>query len=171
VTPQQLPAHSLAPNEVLKLLNVSFATGLSEDEAKSRLKKYGPNTIVTRLRANAFRLLLHQFHSPVFYLLAAAALLAFWFGELEEGTAIAIVLAINTLIGFVTELKAARSIDALRMLGAQSSRVRRGGHVYHIPAEHIVPGDVVLLTAGDSVPADLRLLETENPQSEASLRM
>jgi P-type Ca2+ transporter type 2C len=168
VTPQ-LPAHSLAVNEVLKLLNVSLATGLSEDEAKSRLKKYGPNTIVTRLRTSAFRLLLHQFHSPVFYLLAAAAFLAFWFAELEEGTAIAVVLAINTLIGFVTELKAARSIDALRMLGAQSSRVRRGGHVYRIPAEHIVPGDVVLLTAGDSVPADLRLVEGSNLAADESM--
>ena len=76
MTPQQLPAHSLDPNEVLKLLNVSFATGLSEDEAKSRLKRYGPNTIVSRLRANAFRLLLHQFHSPVFYLLAMCT--TFW---------------------------------------------------------------------------------------------
>jgi P-type Ca2+ transporter type 2C len=169
VTPHRFPAHSLAPNEVLKLLNVSLATGLSEDEAKSRLKKYGPNTIVTRVRASAFRLLLHQFHSPVFYLLAAAALLAFWFGELEEGTAIAVVLAINALIGFMTELKAARSIDALRMLGAQSSRVRRGGHVYHIPAEHIVPGDVVLLTAGDSVPADLRLVEASNVAVDESM--
>jgi P-type Ca2+ transporter type 2C len=72
------------------------------------------------------RLLLHQFKSPVVYLLGGAAGLAFYFGELEEGSAIVAVLAINALIGFVTEWKAARSIEALRALGARTVQVRRG---------------------------------------------
>ena len=83
------------------------------------------------------------------YLLAAAAALAFYFGELEEGSAIAAVLAVNALIGFVTELKAARSIEALRGLGSRSARVRRDGHTRLIPADEMVPGDIVLVEAGD----------------------
>jgi magnesium-transporting ATPase (P-type) len=103
------------------------------------------------------RLLVHQFRSPVVYLLSGAAGLAFYFGELEEGSAIFAVLAINTVIGFVTELKAVRSIEALRALGARTARVRRDGRFHVIPAEDLVPGDVVILEAGDAVSADLRM--------------
>ena len=106
-----------------------------------------------------FRLLLHQFKSPVVYLLGVASALAFYFGELEESAAIVAVLAINALIGFVTELKAARSIEALRALGSRTAHVRREGRVRLIPAEELVPGDIVLLDAGDAVSADLRLVE------------
>ncbi len=91
----------------------------------------------------------HQFMSPVVYLLATAAGLAFAFGELEEGSAIAAVLAVNALIGFLTELKAARSIEALRALGTRSVRVRRDGHTRLVAAEELVPGDIVRIEAGD----------------------
>ena len=103
--------------------------GLTDAEAGRRLKRYGPNTIVVHRTVPAFRVLLHQFQSAVVYLLSAAAVLAFYFREWEEGSAIAVVLALNTLIGFVTELRAARSIEALRTLGTRSARVRRDGHV------------------------------------------
>jgi Ca2+-transporting ATPase len=101
-------------------------------------------------------------------LLSAAAVLAFYFREWEEGSAITVVLALNTLIGFVTELKAARSIEALRRLGTHSARVRRGGHVSMIPAEKMVPGEIVLLEAGDSISADVRLLEAYNLAADES---
>jgi Ca2+-transporting ATPase len=113
-------------------------------------------------------LLAHQFQSPVVYLLSAAAALAFYFGEFEEGAAIAAVLAVNALIGFVTELKAARSIEALRTLGARPARVRRDGHVRLISAAEIVPGDIVLLEAGDSVAADMRLVEAASLAADES---
>lgn len=96
------------------------------------------------------------------YLLSAAAALAFYFGELEEGGAIAAVLALNGLIGFLTELKAARSIEVLRALATRSARVRRNGHVRLIPAEEMVPGDIVVLEGGDAVSADVRLVEASN---------
>jgi Ca2+-transporting ATPase len=112
--------------------------------------------------------LLHQFRSPVVYLLSAAAALAFYFGELEEGAAIAAVLAINALIGFLTELKAARSIEALHALGTHSARVRRDGHVRLIAAEQMVPGDIVLLEAGDVISADMRLVEASNLAADES---
>jgi P-type Ca2+ transporter type 2C len=154
--------------EVLAHLGVSVSEGLSEEEIKRRQKLFGLNTIVSRRKANALLLLLHQFHSPVVYLLSAAAALAFYFGEVEEATAIIAVLAINALIGFLTELKAARSIEALRALGTRSARVRRDGHVRLVPAEQIVPGDIVVLEAGDSISADLRLVEASNVAADES---
>src|SRR5215472_15235455 len=162
------PHHALPRVEVLARLDVSVLSGLTDAEADRRLKKYGPNTIVAHGTVPAFRLLLHQFQSAVVYLLSAAALLAFYFQEWEEASAIAVVLALNTLIGFVTELKAARSIEALRTLGTRSARLRRDGHISMIPAERMVPGDIVLLEAGDSMSADVRLLEAYNLAADES---
>jgi Ca2+-transporting ATPase len=164
-----MPAiHALTAAEVLARLRVSGVTGLTDEEARARLKSYGPNTIVSRRKVSAVRVLLHQFQSPVVYLLAAAAVLAFYFAEWEEGGAIAIVLTLNALIGFLTELKAARSIEALRTLGSRSAPVRRDGHVRLIAAEQMVPGDIVVLEAGDAIPADLRLIEASNLAADES---
>jgi Ca2+-transporting ATPase len=167
---QRLPdaPQALTVDEVLAHLSASVASGLVDEEVKRRLKTFGPNTIVSRRKASAVVVLLHQFQSPVVYLLSAAAALAFYFGELEEGAAIAAVLAVNALIGFLTELKAARSIEALRALGSRSARLRRDGHIRIIAAEQMVPGDIVLLEAGDAVSADMRLVEASNLAADES---
>ncbi|MGC1981972.1 MAG: cation-transporting P-type ATPase [Pseudolabrys sp.] len=125
--PQALPV-----DEVLAHFGVSTSKGLADDEARHRLKIFGANTVVTTRKASRLIILLHQFQSPVVYLLSAAAALAFYFGELEEGASIVAVLVVNALIGFLTELKAARSIEALRALG---SRVL-GEVQYHADAPH-----------------------------------
>lgn len=147
---------------------MAASDGLSEAEVEARRKRFGANTISSRRPTRVMSLLLHQFKSSVVYLLSVAAGLAFYFGELEEGSAILAVLAINALIGFVTELKAARSIEALRALGTRSARVRRGGRVRVVPAEELVPGDIVVLDAGDAVSADLRLIETSRLSADES---
>ncbi len=154
--------------DVLTELGVSTGTGLADQDVKRRLSVFGPNTVVSTRKANGLLILLHQFQSPVVYLLGAAAALAFYFGELEEGAAIAVVLALNALVGFLTELKAARSIEALRALGSHAARVRRDGHTRMIPAEQIVPGDIVVLEAGDAVSADMRLVEASNVAADES---
>jgi Ca2+-transporting ATPase len=154
--------HALPVADALARLGVSIAGGLSEDEVKRRRAAFGPNTIAARRKTSTLALLLHQFQSAVVYLLSAAAALAFYFRQLEEGGAIVAVLAVNALIGFLTELKAARSIEALRALGTRSARVRRDGHVRLILAEETVPGDIVMLEAGDSISADLRLVEASS---------
>ena len=160
--------HGRPAVDVLAALEVSIITGLSEDEAVQRLKHYGPNTIGRRQRVGAFAILVHQFQSLVVALLAIAAGLAFYFGEWEEGGAIIGVLALNTLIGFVTEIKAVQSIEALRVLGTRSARVCRDGRTRLIPAERLVPGDIVLLDAGDVITADLRLVEASNLEVDES---
>ncbi len=160
--------HALPASEVVARLDVAPAVGLDNEEAKQRLSAYGPNSIVARRRISALAVLAHQFVSPVVYLLGAAAALAFYFGEWEEGGAIVAVLALNALIGFLTELKAARSIEALRALGTRSSRLRRDGSAHLITAEQMVPGDIVLLEAGDAIAADLRVIEASNLATDES---
>ena len=154
--------HAQPAGGVLACLGVSASEGLADEEIRRRLKLFGSNTVVSTSKASGLIILLHQFQSPVVYLLSAAAALAFYFGELEEGVAIAAVLGLNGLIGFLTEWKAARSIEALRALGSHSARVRRDGHTRTIRAEQIVPGDIVVLEAGDAVSADMRLVEASN---------
>jgi Ca2+-transporting ATPase len=161
--------HALPADEVLARLGVSADEGLADAEAGRRLKDFGANAVVATRKVSGLIILLHQFQSPVVYLLGAAAALAIYFGELEEGAAIVVVLAINALIGFFTELKAARSIEALRALGSHSTRVRRDGHVRLTPAETMVPGDIVVLEAGDAVSADLRLVEASNLAADESM--
>jgi Ca2+-transporting ATPase len=160
--------HAEPAAEVLARLRVTRTDGLSEDVVRVRRQQFGPNTITSKRAASVLRVLLHQFKSPVVYLLGVAAALAFSLGEIEESGAIVVVLAINALIGFITELKAARSIEALRALGGRTARVRREGHVRLVPAEELVPGDIVLLDAGDAVSADLRLVEASGMAADES---
>ena len=160
--------HGLPAADVLAALGVSFPRAFPKRSAESRLKLYGLNTISSRQKVSLLAILVHQFQSLVVALLAAAAGIAFYFREWEEGGAIVGVLVLNTLIGFVTEIKAVRSIEALRALGTRSARVCRGGRTRPIPAERLVPGDIFLLDAGDVVSADLRLVEASNLEADES---
>ena len=160
--------HGRGVTEVLAALDVSFASGLSNQEAEQRLSVYGANAIGSRQKAGLVSILFHQFRSLVVALLAVAAAVAFYFREWEEGAAIVGVLIINTAIGFVTEIKAIRSIEAIRALGSRSARVLRGGKTRLIQAERLVPGDIVLLDAGDVISADLRVIEAADLDADES---
>ncbi|MDP2620079.1 MAG: cation-translocating P-type ATPase [Hyphomicrobiales bacterium] len=161
-------AHALPAGEVLSGLGASTGTGLSGREAKSRLARYGPNALRVRRPVTLLNILRSQFESPVIALLGAAAVVAFLFGEWKEGAAIAVVLAINAVIGFATELRAVRSMEALRILGGFTTRIRRDGRSIVVPAQEIVPGDMVVLEGGDVVTADLRLVEASNLSTDES---
>lgn len=166
--PIALVAHAVSVIDVLRALDVDPEHGLAEHEAAERRERFGSNTIATRKRISAVTVLLHQLHSSVVYLLAAAAALALWFGEVEEGVAIVIVLFLNTLIGFITEIRAARSIEALRALGRHLVRVRRDGAARVLPGEDLVPGDIVLVEAGDAISADMRIAESSRLAADES---
>jgi Ca2+-transporting ATPase len=161
-------AHALPVREVLSALSVSETEGLPEREAERRLNLYGPNKIISQRTVSALAVFLHQLKSPIVYLLGGAAALALYFGDWKEAVAIAVVLILNAMIGFFTEIKAARSMEALRSLGSHTVRIRREGLTRTIPAEDLAPGDIVILEAGDAVAADLRILEASNLAADES---
>ena len=163
LSPPDAPlAYAGAAAAVLAQQDVDVATGLTEREAAARLARYGPNMLLTHPQATALSVLVDQLRSPVVWLLGAAACVAALFGEWTEAIAILAVLAINTLIGFVTELRAIRSMEALRKLGTRATRVRRDGALKIVSAEAVVPGDIVMLESGDVVTADIRLVEAKS---------
>lgn len=158
VSAELLPHHPHASPVagVVGELAVDPSVGLSEVEVERRQKLFGRNLLATRRPVSDIKLLVRQFASPVVALLAAAMAVSFLFGEWQQATAIAVVLLINTAIGYGTERRAVRSMEALRTLGGRSARVRRDGRSEVVSADALVPGDVVLLEAGDVVSADLR---------------
>ena len=154
--------------EILETLRVSEDDGLDEQEVKKRRGQYGHNRLRSAKSKSAWTILAEQFKSLLVVLLAVAAALSLVFGELVEGIAILVVVLINAGIGFVTELRAVRSMEALQNLGSVEAKVRRDGRVNRIPAEDIVPGDIVVLEGGDVVTADLRLTEASKLQADES---
>lgn len=156
-------------SDVAEALGVDPASGLSADEARRRLQKYGPNALRKKDRKSLFVILKHQFESVIVWLLSGAAALSFILGDTAEGAAILGVLVINGAIGFFTELRAARSMEALMRIAEIRTRVRRGGQEQKIEAHALVPGDLIVLAAGDVVTADVRLVEASNLQADESV--
>ncbi len=156
------------PEEMLRQLGVSERQGLSASEVKKRKARYGPNRLRETKKKSAWAIWANQFKSLIIGLLLTASVLSFAFNEIIEGIAIAAVIVINALIGFITELKAVRSMEALKKLGGVTARVRREGNVQEIHAEEMVPGDIVIFEGGDVVTADIRLFEASKLQADES---
>jgi Ca2+-transporting ATPase len=153
---------------ILDAQGVSVDDGLGLDEVKRRRRRHGPNRLRSAETRSAWDILIEQFKSVIVALLAAAAIVSFAFGEVVEGVAIGVVILINAAIGFVTELRAVRSMEALQELSRVSAKVRRDGQAKEVPAEDLVPGDIVLVDGGDVVTADLRLYEASKLQANES---
>lgn len=159
---------SLPPEDVLATLEVDPTQGLPGDEAARRLAAHGPNRLVATATKSAWRILWDQFASLIVLLLAVAAAVAWVFDETVEAAAIVAVLFINAAIGFLTEQRAVRSVEALRELGHRRTNVRRDGEVRAVPAEQLVLGDIVVLDAGDMLTADLRITRASRLQADES---
>jgi P-type Ca2+ transporter type 2C len=159
---------SLDAKEVAATLTVDPGKGLSEPEVRKRRGQYGPNRLHKHESRSRWRILVAQFRSLIVALLAVAAFLSFAFDNLLEGFAIVVVLLINGAIGFFTELRAVRSMEALRKLTRVSVAVRRAGEVRKVPADDLVPGDIVVFEGGDIVAADVRLFEASKLQADES---
>lgn len=157
-----------AADEVLAGLDVAADRGLTPDEVSRRRRQYGINQLKSVRRPSAWSVLLNQLQSIVIVLLAAAALIALVLANVAEGLAILAVIALNTTIGFVTEWRATRSMEALGRLARTETVVMREGTTQRVLAEELVPGDIVLLEGGDVVTADLRLLEAAKLQANES---
>jgi len=146
-------------DEVFADLN-SSRQGLTEEKAQSRLEKFGSNRIETQMGPGIFRIILEQFTDPLIYILLAAGVVTTLLGELIDTYVILAVVILNAVIGFTQEFKAEKAINSLAQLAAPKARVLRGRKPREIDTHQLVPGDVVLLTTGSRVPADLRLFET-----------
>ncbi len=161
--------HCVEAEEVLSGLQ-SSKEGLSTEEAARRLERYGPNALEEYRSRSPLEMFMEQFRDFMILVLIAAAVAAGFIGEPSDAIAIVIIVILNALIGFVQEFRAHKAIEALRKMAGSTATVLREGVPMTLPAEHIVPGDIVTLEAGNVVPADLRLTETVNYKvNEASL--
>jgi Ca2+-transporting ATPase len=149
--------HAASPEQLAQELNTHLQRGLPTDEITERQQKWGRNQLAQQKKKSLFFLFLRQFSSPITYLLLAAATLSFLFREWLDGAAIVLVTLINAGIGFFMEFNAGKSMEALRQMALVPAKVIRDGKVQEISSEDVVPGDVLLLEAGDLVPADARL--------------
>jgi Ca2+-transporting ATPase len=139
--------------------------GITSKKAKQLLKQYGPNTLIEKKKRTPFMMLLDQFRDFMIIVLIIAAVISGFIGELTDTIAIIVIVVLNAIIGFVQEYRAERAIAALKRMSAPTAHVVRDGQSTHIPARELVPGDLVILEAGNIVPADLRLLDA--PQLKA----
>lgn len=168
----------LSSDDVEKALSTSMGRGLTSQEAARRLEKFGPNKLKGKPPVPKWKQFLRQFEDPLVYLLIAATIISFitWIiqnnqpgGEHEavpvDALVIILILIINAVLGYLQESKAEQAVDALSRLSEPTSSVLRDGQVRRIPTEELVPGDVLVLAEGDTVPADGRLFQA------ASLRM
>ncbi|MBD3290753.1 HAD-IC family P-type ATPase, partial [candidate division KSB1 bacterium] len=161
-------AWTFSIDEILNEFDVTQKEGLSKAEVKKRRKIYGSNRLKESKSRSAWDILLDQFESLIMVLLAIAAVLSFAFGETIQGAAIIAVILLTAMIGFFTEIKAIRSMEALRKLSKVTAVVRRNGESSQIAASELVPGDIVILDSGDVVTADLRLIEANKLQADES---
>ena len=158
--------HSLTVDEVLKRLTTSTGKGLDTSEASIRLQKYGPNRLPEGKKRGPFLRFLAQLNNILVYVLLGAGFVKLMLGLwLDAGIIFGVVL-LNALLGFIQEGKAEKALDSIRNMLSAEARTTRGGETRMIPADELVPGDVVLLESGDKVPADLRLADAKNLRTE-----
>lgn len=160
--------HAVSCDQVAHFLNTS-PNGLSPQEAQARLKHYGENVLEEATPISIFQLILHQFQSPLIYILLVAALVTLWMGDYIDSAVIAGVLLLNATVGFIQEYKAERSVRALKRLTEPRAHVVRDGVEKVIESRLLVPGDVVILESGVRVPADIRLFSATALQVDESL--
>ncbi len=142
--------------------------GLSATEAKQRLAKHGPNELEAKKVSNLLRFL-KQFNNSIIYILAAAAIITFLLHRYSDSVVIGLVIIANAFIGYFQEISADNALAKIQELLVSESFVIRDGQKMTLPSRELVPGDIVRLEAGDSVPADLRLVEADNLKIQESV--
>ncbi|MGN9777748.1 HAD-IC family P-type ATPase [Micromonospora sp. H33] len=160
--------HALAVHDVVLLLETDTERGLTGDEAGARLTRFGPNLLPTAARGGVVRRVLRQFQNPLVYVLIAAAVVTLLLAEYVDSVVIFGVVVINAVIGFLQESKAEAALDALRAMVRTEARVVRDGRHRRVPSDQVVPGDLVLVEAGEKVPADLRLTRADELRADES---
>ncbi|NLY77105.1 MAG: calcium-transporting P-type ATPase, PMR1-type [Tissierellia bacterium] len=156
--------------DLIPELNTDLEKGLSENEAKQRLEKYGPNELKEEVKQSMLSKVIAQFKDFLILILIAASMVSFIVGEKVDAVVIIAIVIVNAALGLYQEGKAEKALEALKKMAAPNAKVLRDGNVTVAPANTLVPGDIVLLETGDIIPADLRLIESSNLKiEEASL--
>lgn len=162
--------HGLPAHEVVLLLETDPHRGLSNAEAAERLERFGPNTLPVAAGTGLLVRILRQFHHPLIYVLLVAGAITAGLQEFADSAVIFGVVVINAIVGFIQESKAEAALESLRSMVQTQAKVVRDGHEHTMPSDGLVPGDLVLLQAGDKVPADVRVVrETELRVNESAL--
>lgn len=146
--------------DITRHLNTDSHEGLSESEAQKRLQEFGYNQLIEQPKVSAVRLFLYQFSSVIVWILIVAAIIAGVLREWVDTLAIIVIVILNALLGFFQEYRAEKSLAALRKMVTPSSKVIRNGKLQTLPSKRIVPGDLVLIEAGDRIPADGRFIQS-----------
>src|SRR5262245_50561647 len=168
VTPQSgsMAWHAMATDEVLRRLDSNAQLGLDAAEIPRRLEKYGRNKLPEGRKQGPFMRFLLQLNNILVYVLLGAGFVKLMVGLWLDAAIILGVVVINALLGFIQEGKAEKALDSIRNMLSAEARTLRGGETRMVPAEELVPGDIVLLESGDKIPADLRLVEVKNLRTE-----
>ena len=162
--------HSIEAPEVLKELNTDPRHGLTEDEAKRRLETYGYNELKKEEGVSPLTLFFNQFKNILILILLIAIVLSALVGEVVDAAIIGVIVVFCAVLGFVQEYRAERALEALKKMLTPTITALRGGKEEEIPSKELVPGDILLLEAGDKIPADARLVENHSLRcDEASL--
>lgn len=159
----------LNQDELIDYFGFSLMDGLSTREIRKRQLQYGRNRLVRSSRKGIISIFIDQFRDFMIIVLMAATCLSFLMGEMSDGITISAIIIINGIMGFIQEYRAERSLAALKELAAPEARVIRDGRLEELAAEELVPGDLIVLEAGNRVPADCRLIETAGLQADESL--
>jgi P-type Ca2+ transporter type 2C len=163
-------AHAKPIDEVVAGLQAHLERGLSSEEARERLRQHGPNELTEKPRPGFLALLADQFNNYLVIILIIAALIALALGEWVDSVAIMCIVVLNAVVGVIQESKAEQALAALKKMSAPNAQVIRDGHQITVPGRELVAGDIVLLEAGNYVPADMRLVSSVNLKvEEASL--
>ncbi len=161
-------SHTLSIKEIVQTTQTNVNQGLSESESEKRNKDFGLNIYEAQAQKSIWLIFLEQFKSPIVFLLAFAALVSLYFQNYIEAIAIAIVILVNALIGFLMEMQARSSMNALKEMDIIKSKVFRDGKLQEIEAKKITLGDLIVLEAGDVIPGDGRLVESNQLQCDES---
>lgn len=156
--------YALTGADTLQRLNTDLEEGLSDSEVEKRRSEYGKNELPTTAGTSILQLIISQFTSVMVIVLVVAAIISVIIGDSKDAVVILMIVVLNAALGFFQEYQAEQALAALSAMQTPQVRVRRGGHVHEVSAVDLVPGDIVLLEAGDRVPADGRLVEAVNLQ-------
>lgn len=150
------------PQEILDEFDTNLEKGLSEQEVRQRQEKYGPNELIDRGTKSPWKIIFEQLKETMVLILIIAAVIMLFLHEYKDAIVILIIVVLNSALGFSQEYRAEQAMAALKKMSTPKVRVKRNGHVSEISSRELVPGDLIYLEAGNSVPADGSLVENAN---------